>query len=100
MSDLGEAHRLLGVEIRRDRAKRILSLSQGAYTETILARFKLENANPLTTPMDPVNAYRRPSHPACGMERQYVVQEGEGLDEMLLTAIGSAAGWHTRDYDG
>jgi hypothetical protein len=53
MTDLGEARWLLGVEIRRDRAKRTLSLSQGAYVQTILGRFNLENANTVTSPMDP-----------------------------------------------
>ena len=53
MTDLGEAHWLLGVEIRRDRAKRTLSLSQGAYVQTLLGRFSLEKANTVTSPMDP-----------------------------------------------
>ena len=53
MTDLGEVCWLLGVEIRRDRAKRTLSLSQGAFVKTIVGRFNLEDANPVTTPMDP-----------------------------------------------
>lgn len=53
MERLGEVHWLLGVEIRRDREKRTLSLSQGAYVQTILGRFNLENANSVTSPMDP-----------------------------------------------
>jgi hypothetical protein len=36
MTDLGEVHWLLGVEIRHDHAKRTLSLSQGVYVQTIL----------------------------------------------------------------
>ena len=53
MTDLGEAHWLLGVEIRQDCMKRTLSLSQGVYVQTLLSRFSLEKANTVTSPMDP-----------------------------------------------
>ncbi|ETW77457.1 hypothetical protein HETIRDRAFT_247227, partial [Heterobasidion irregulare TC 32-1] len=69
MTDLGPIHWLLGIEIKRDRQARTLSLSQAAYIDVIIARFNLDEANPLTTPLDPsfiLNSTQSPSTP-----RQY-----------------------------
>jgi hypothetical protein len=51
MEDLGEAHFVLGIEIRRDRTARTLSISQGAYISNILDRFNLASSNAAKTPM-------------------------------------------------
>ncbi|CDO74006.1 hypothetical protein BN946_scf185043.g55 [Trametes cinnabarina] len=51
--DLGEVRWLLGYEIRRDRSKRTISLSQGAYIDTMLARFRMTDAHPVSVPLDP-----------------------------------------------
>jgi hypothetical protein len=68
MTDLGEVHWLLGVEIRHDRANRTLSLSQGAYTKTILARFNLENASTVAMPMDPGQRLSKTQSPSTQEE--------------------------------
>lgn len=52
VTDLGELHWLLGMEIKRDRDARTLGMSQKAYVESILRRFNLEEQKPLSTPMD------------------------------------------------
>jgi hypothetical protein len=44
---------LLGMHITRDRAKRTIRLSQTHYIWQILKDFGMENANPVSTPMDP-----------------------------------------------
>ncbi|KAL0374276.1 UNVERIFIED_CONTAM: Retrovirus-related Pol polyprotein from transposon TNT 1-94 [Sesamum radiatum] len=41
MKDMGEASYVIGIEIRRDRNKRILGLSQKAYIEKVLAKFRM-----------------------------------------------------------
>jgi hypothetical protein len=51
MSDLGEAKLCLGIEIRRDRSLRTLSLSQPRYINDILSRFKHHNIQPKDIPM-------------------------------------------------
>ena len=53
ISDLGEIHWLLGFEVQRDRAARTLFLSQKSYIDSIMKRYGLEDAKPLSTPMDP-----------------------------------------------
>lgn len=53
MTDLGNARWMLGMEIRRDRARRILSISQEQYIEKILERHGMANCRPVSTPMEP-----------------------------------------------
>ena len=52
LRDLGPTTWLLGVEIKRDRKKRTLTLSQRQYTLDLLDRFKFADCNPVTTPID------------------------------------------------
>ena len=53
ISDMGEIHWILGFVVKRDREKRTLSLSQGAYIKSILEKFNFENLRPYAAPMDP-----------------------------------------------
>ncbi len=53
VTDLGELHWLLGMEVKRDREARSIHLSQLSYIDSILRRHNLDEAKPLTTPMDP-----------------------------------------------
>jgi hypothetical protein len=53
LRDLGPTTWLLGVEIKRDRKKRTLTLSQRQYTLDLLDRFKFPDCNPVVTPIDP-----------------------------------------------
>ncbi|KAE8218732.1 hypothetical protein CF319_g7445 [Tilletia indica] len=49
--DLGDDHRILGIEIRRNREQRTLTMSQGSYAREILARFGMANCKPAKLPM-------------------------------------------------
>lgn len=51
MTDLGEAHWILNMELTRDRANRTLKLSQRQYIETILDRHGMADCKPVATPM-------------------------------------------------
>ena len=53
MDDRGEVHHILGMEVLRDRQKKILTISQKLYLEEILKRFGMEDCNPVGTPMEP-----------------------------------------------
>ena len=52
VTDLGELHWMLGLEIQRDRIGRTIHLSQRAYIDVILRRFNFNDLKPLSTPMD------------------------------------------------
>jgi hypothetical protein len=45
IKDLGEASYVIGIEIHRDRKQRILKLSQKAYIEKVLKRFRMKNCS-------------------------------------------------------
>lgn len=53
ITDLGELHWLLGIEVKRDRDLGIIRLSQTAYIDSILRRFNFEDLKPVASPMDP-----------------------------------------------
>jgi hypothetical protein len=52
VTDLGELHWMLGIEVKRDHAGRTMHLSQQAYIDAILRRYNLDDLKPLSTPMD------------------------------------------------
>ncbi|GJQ99070.1 hypothetical protein Tco_0522055 [Tanacetum coccineum] len=51
MKDLGEAAFILGIKIYRDRSKRLIGLSQNAYMDKILKRYKMDNSKRGHIPM-------------------------------------------------
>lgn len=51
MTDMGEAHYILGLKITRDRSKRQLSLSQQEYVRRVVERYGMTNCNPASTPL-------------------------------------------------
>ena len=51
MKDLGSAKRILGMEIERDKSKRVLRLSQKSYISKVLSRFEMNNVNIVSTPL-------------------------------------------------
>ncbi|KZV56298.1 hypothetical protein F511_00295 [Dorcoceras hygrometricum] len=53
MKDLGAATRILGVDISRDRERRIMRLSQESYIEKILRKFHMADAKPVGIPIAP-----------------------------------------------
>ncbi|GJW31248.1 retrotransposon protein, putative, ty1-copia subclass [Tanacetum coccineum] len=50
MKDLREAAYILGIKIIRDRSKRLIALSQSAYLEKILKKFRMKNSKKGYTP--------------------------------------------------
>jgi len=51
MKDLGAANYILGMEIKRDWAKRKLWLNQRKYVETILQMFNMQDSKPVKVPI-------------------------------------------------
>ena len=60
ITDLGEPAKIVGIEIDRDRAKQMITISQKQYIESILQKEGLTDAHPVAMPMDP-NIQLRPS---------------------------------------
>ena len=51
MTDLGEAHFILGLQLTRNRRLRELSLSQQHYVRRVVDRYGMANCNPAPTPL-------------------------------------------------
>ncbi|GKF73102.1 hypothetical protein Tco_0219434 [Tanacetum coccineum] len=51
MKDLGETAFILGIKIYKDKSKRLIGLSQNAYMDKILKRYKMDNSKRGTIPM-------------------------------------------------
>ena len=51
MKDLGEARKILGINIHRDKGSKKLWLLQTDYIEKVLKRFKMDNAKAASTPL-------------------------------------------------
>jgi hypothetical protein len=66
VTDLGELHWLLGIEVMHDRDSHTLRLSQKSYIKDIIRRFNFDDLRPISTPMDPnlvLSASQSPSTP-------------------------------------
>jgi hypothetical protein len=51
MKDLGELKYFLGIQVHRDRQRKIIHISQSGYTRTILERYSMQNSKPASTPL-------------------------------------------------
>ena len=52
MKDMGEARYILGVEIVRNRPKKLLGMCQEAYIKRVLKRFRKHYSKPVDTPVE------------------------------------------------
>ena len=52
MTDLGEIHWILNMEVTCDHQRRTISLSQSQYIENILERHGMAKCKPVSTPME------------------------------------------------
>lgn len=75
MKDLGDAKKILGMEIQRDRAKGKVCLSQKAYLKKILAKFGIsESTKSVSTPLAPHFKLNATMSPKSEEERKYMAQ--------------------------
>ena len=73
MKDLGEAKKILGMEISRDRKLGRLCLSQKEYLRKVLKRFGMnEKSKPVSTPLAPHFKLSASMSPKNDAEREYM----------------------------
>src|SRR5579859_3429582 len=51
MKDLGELKYFLGIQVHRDRERKIIHINQSGYNRTILERYGMQNSKPASTPL-------------------------------------------------
>jgi hypothetical protein len=59
MIDNNEIEYILGIQIKRDQANKILTLSQDKYIQDILTKFNMALYNLVTTPLEAGICYTR-----------------------------------------
>lgn len=75
MKDLGEAKKIIGMEIIRDRKRGKLWLSQKQYLEKVLQRFDMsEGTKPVSTPLAPHFKLSNQLSPTTKEEREYMAK--------------------------
>lgn len=68
ITDLGDLHWLLGIEVTRNRESRTLSLSQKSYLDSIIRHFGFEELKPVSNPMEPSTKLHSGQSPSTGTE--------------------------------
>lgn len=75
MKDLGEAKKILGMEIQRDRRKGTVCLTQTQYLKKILQRFGVDGkTKPVSTPLAPHFKLSASMSPRTEEERKHMAQ--------------------------
>jgi hypothetical protein len=70
MKDLGEASYVIGIEIHRDKQQKILRLSQRAYIEKVLERFKMSDCKFSVAPISKGERFSKDQCPKNELEQQ------------------------------
>ncbi|KAF6212135.1 hypothetical protein GE061_012656 [Apolygus lucorum] len=86
MKDLGKIHYCLGLEFDYDFEKGKLKISQRKYINEILKKFKMETANPISTPLD-VNVKFEPTEARPSEMDKYPFRSLIG--SLMYLAIGT-----------
>ncbi|KAM1386266.1 hypothetical protein ACFX1X_032946 [Malus domestica] len=75
MKDLGEASFVLGIEIKRDRSRNLLGISQRSYIEKILKRFNMEGCSGGEVPMSKGDKLNKEQCPKNDLERKTMLNK-------------------------
>nr|GEV11285.1 hypothetical protein [Tanacetum cinerariifolium] len=78
MKDLGDAANIFGIKIDRDRAKRLIGLSQDTYLDKILKRLRMENFKKRNLPL----------HHGINMSKDLCPKTDDDLNKMSLENSG------------
>uniref|UniRef100_A0A6N2NK50 Reverse transcriptase Ty1/copia-type domain-containing protein n=1 Tax=Salix viminalis TaxID=40686 RepID=A0A6N2NK50_SALVM len=89
MKDLGEASYVIGIEIHRDRKQRILKLSQKAYIEKVLERFRLKNCNGSVAPIIKGDRFSNDQCPRNALEKEQMkdILYSSAVDSLLYAQV-------------
>jgi hypothetical protein len=91
ITDLGELHWLLGIEIRWERERRLIYLSQCSYLASIIRRYGFQDLKPVSIPMDLNVHLSSAQSPATTQEfaRMHDVPYHEAVGLLMYDALGT-----------
>ncbi|KDR64888.1 hypothetical protein GALMADRAFT_82558 [Galerina marginata CBS 339.88] len=91
ITDLGELHWILGIEVRRIREERRILLSQRSYLESIIRRYGFEDLKPVSIPMDPNVRLTSDQSPSTTQEfaRMRDIPYHEAVGSLMYASLGT-----------
>ena len=84
VKDMGELHYFLGANIDQDKESDRVCIGQPAYTSSVLQKFGMEHAKPVTTPVDTAVKLVKATEDECVDQKRY--QSAVGTLLYLSTA--------------
>ena len=91
ITDMGELHWLLGIEVKRDREACTILLSQRSYIDSIVCHFGFKDLKPITTPMDLNAKLSTAQNPSTGA--QYAAMRNvpyrEAVGALMYVMLGT-----------
>jgi hypothetical protein len=89
MKDLGATKKILGIKITRHRKNRKLTYFQGEYIEKVLERFRMQNAKPVSTPLDIHFKLNKEMYPKKQEEVEYMskVPYSSVVDSLMYAMV-------------
>ena len=91
LTNLRPVNWLLGIKVTRDQEARTISLSQEGFISSILARFNLQDAKVVDTPMMPSAAYSKEDCPANDTECAHMarVPYREAIGSLMYASVAT-----------
>ena len=91
ITDLGDLHWILGIEVQCVREKGKILLSQHSYIDSILRRYGLEDAKPASTPMDPNVRFSSAQSPTAtdDIAKMWDVPYHEAIGSLMYASLGT-----------
>ena len=91
ITDMGELHWLLGIEVKRDREACTILLSQRSYIDSIIRHFGFKDLKPITTPMDPNVKLSTAQNPSTGAQYAAMrnVPNREAVGALMYAMLGT-----------
>jgi len=83
IKDIGEARYVIGMEIVRNRPKKLLGMCQEAYIKRVLKRFRMHHSKPVDTPVEKGLTLSLDQCPKTGQEKEKI------KDVPYANAVGS-----------
>ena len=91
ITDLGELHWLLGIEVMRNCEERTIALSQWSYLDSIICHFGFDNLKPVSTPMEPHIKLTNAQSPLTGAEYTSIqhIPYREAIGSLMYATLGT-----------
>ncbi|GJY31823.1 retrotransposon protein, putative, ty1-copia subclass [Tanacetum coccineum] len=89
MKELGEAKKILGMEIVRDRSRKILRVSQSEYVSKILNNFRIDNGKSIKMPLGGHFKLSLKDYPVrdCDVERMSKVPYANAVGSLMYLMV-------------